>query len=51
MLEGIHADLRDALARQDRERLIQVLEGHVAIFKRRIAWTLEQPANALTSLR
>jgi DNA-binding GntR family transcriptional regulator len=51
MLEGIHADLREALTRQDRERLIEVLESHVAIFKRRIAWTLEQPVNALTSLR
>ena len=44
MLEGLHAELRDALARRDRERLIEVLEGHVAIFRRRIAWTVQQPS-------
>jgi DNA-binding GntR family transcriptional regulator len=51
MLEGLHAELRDALARRDRERLIEVLEGHVAIFRRRIAWTLEQPSSSLERLR
>jgi DNA-binding GntR family transcriptional regulator len=51
MLEGLHAELRDALARQSRAQLIEVLEGHVAIFRRRIAWTLEQPANSLDLLR
>jgi len=51
MLEGLHADVRDALERQDRDRLVAVLDEHVAIFKRRIAWTLQQPSTAVLSLR
>lgn len=42
MLEGLHRDIEDAIAKHDRAKLVAVLTAQVEVFRNRIAWVFRQ---------